>query len=97
LPSLRFTEEGARDLARVAEFLFLEDPSVSGRVFALVLHGLQVLEVHPLIGRPGDVPYRELVISHGRTGYIALYELDAANDQVIIHGIRHQREAGYTD
>jgi len=38
---------------------------------------------------------RELVISHGRTGYVALYDWLEAVDTVVILALRHQREAGY--
>jgi plasmid stabilization system protein ParE len=38
---------------------------------------------------------RELVISRGRTGYVALYSLEEGQDAVLILTIRHQREAGY--
>jgi plasmid stabilization system protein ParE len=38
---------------------------------------------------------RELVISHGESGYVALYEHAPAEDLVRIVAIRHQREAGY--
>jgi plasmid stabilization system protein ParE len=38
---------------------------------------------------------RELVISYGRTGYVALYRVAARGDRVEILAIRHQREAGY--
>lgn len=38
---------------------------------------------------------RELVISHGRTGYVALYDWLEAIDTVVVLALRHQREAGY--
>jgi hypothetical protein len=38
---------------------------------------------------------RELVISRGRTGYVALYDWLEAVDAVVILALRHQREAGY--
>jgi plasmid stabilization system protein ParE len=38
---------------------------------------------------------RELVISRGRTGYVALYSFEEDRDAVLILAIRHQREAGY--
>jgi plasmid stabilization system protein ParE len=36
---------------------------------------------------------RELVISHGRDGYVALYRVRAGT--VVVLAVRHQREAGY--
>jgi plasmid stabilization system protein ParE len=38
---------------------------------------------------------RELVISRGRTGYLALYEYDEPSDLVIVLAVRHQREQDY--
>jgi hypothetical protein len=35
--------------------------------------------------------------SRGHSGYLALYDDDALADLVLIPGIRHQREAGYSD
>lgn len=36
---------------------------------------------------------RELVISRGLTGYVALHSLEEGQDAVLILAIRHQREA----
>ncbi|TMH35528.1 MAG: type II toxin-antitoxin system RelE/ParE family toxin [Betaproteobacteria bacterium] len=35
---------------------------------------------------------RELLISCGRTGYVALYEYHPATDAVLVLAVRHQRE-----
>jgi len=40
---------------------------------------------------------RELVISRGATGYLALYRFDPAVDAVRILRVRHQHEAGYRE
>ncbi|HET9651048.1 MAG TPA: type II toxin-antitoxin system RelE/ParE family toxin [Usitatibacter sp.] len=52
---------------------------------------------HPLAGRKVDATQREMVISRGRTGYIALYSYDDERDVVLIQAIRHQREAGFEE
>jgi len=36
-----------------------------------------------------------LVISRGRSGYLALYSYDDAADVVLVLAIRHQREQDY--
>ncbi len=51
------------------------------------MDGLQILKNHPMIGRIAS--YRELVISRGRTGYVALY-IDALQDVALVLAIRHQ-------
>jgi plasmid stabilization system protein ParE len=56
---------------------------------------LNILEQHPEIGRLVQHNFRELIISRGKTGYVALYEYDEVSDAVLILAIRHQREAGY--
>lgn len=56
-----------------------------------------MLEQHPLLGRVMREGLRELVISRGESGYLALYEYRSLHDDVVIFAVRHQREAGYTD
>jgi len=41
----------------------------------------------------GDI--RELVISLGQTGYIALYRFVVPQDEVRVLALRHQREIGF--
>jgi hypothetical protein len=38
---------------------------------------------------------RELLISRGRSGYVALYSFESVYDVVLILGFRHQREVGH--
>jgi hypothetical protein len=40
---------------------------------------------------------RELVISRGKTGYVALYDYIAATGTIIVFAVRHQREVGYEE
>jgi hypothetical protein len=37
---------------------------------------------------------RELIISFGRSGYVALFEIEGA-DEVVINAVRHQLEDDY--
>ena len=60
----------------------------------LIEEAVSLLQRHPLIGRPAEHRLRELVISRGRTGYVALYSFEEVRDCVLILTIRHQREAG---
>jgi len=53
-----------------------------------------VLKRHPLIGRPAEHGLRELLISRGRSGYVALYRYLVESDTGLILALRHQREAG---
>lgn len=52
-----------------------------------------MLENHPFVGRPIRGELRELVISHGRSGHVALHRVRAGT--VVVLALRQQREAGY--
>ena len=47
------------------------------------------------IGRPMPHGLRELLVSRGRTGYLALYSFDERHDAVLMLAIRHRREDDY--
>lgn len=94
---LGWDERALEDLVRLADFLRNEDPSSAEATFDLIDGAIEVLAAHPLIGRRVSGELRELVISRGRSGYVALYEYQAAFERVIVRAIRHQREAGFED
>jgi len=56
---------------------------------------VNTLAAHPLVGRRIEGDLRELVISFGVTGYVALYRFVVQDDQVRVLALRHQREIGY--
>ncbi|HEY2028925.1 MAG TPA: type II toxin-antitoxin system RelE/ParE family toxin [Myxococcales bacterium] len=62
---------------------------------ALVEEAVLLLDRHPLLGREIEQGLRELIISRGKTGYVALYFFDEQIDEVIVLAVQHQREAGY--
>ena len=53
------------------------------------------LGTHPLLGRRIHGVIRELVISYGATGYVALYRFLVPQDEIRVLAIRHQREIGF--
>jgi len=61
----------------------------------LIKSAIAILTDHPLVGRGVEDGLRELVISRGKSGYVALYDFEGMLDQVVIHALRHQREAGH--
>jgi plasmid stabilization system protein ParE len=69
-----------------------DDPAVAADLIATAV---EALAHHPLLGCPAESGYRELVISCGRTGYLALYRYEEARDRILVLAIRHQRETGY--
>jgi plasmid stabilization system protein ParE len=89
------TPEAAQDLEELVNFLLLNRPEYAVETVDLVLDALSVLERHPLMGRPVAHGMRELVVSRGRSGYLALYVYDPAADVVLVLALRHQREQDY--
>ena len=92
---LIYSEQAVADLVRLTDFLAETDPSAAAETVGLIEEAVEVLKRHPLIGRPVELGLRELIISRGRTGYVALYSFEADRDAVLILALRHQREAGY--
>jgi plasmid stabilization system protein ParE len=82
-------------LERAFEFLTSEDPDVAVAVAMAIRSAVENLAAHPLIGRRVHGDIRELVISFGHTGYIALYRFVVPQDEVRVLAIRHQREIGF--
>lgn len=80
------------DVERLAHFLLESDPEAAAATAEVLISGLSILRDHPLAGRRAEHGLRELVISRGRTGYIALYRYDAASDTALVLTLRHQRE-----
>ena len=92
---LDYAPRALADIEGLIDFLLDIDPPAAEETWALIESALMVLPQHPLIGRPVESGLRELVISRGRTGYLALYRFDEAKDRVLVLAIRHQREVGY--
>jgi plasmid stabilization system protein ParE len=64
-------------------------------VEAVERHAAYEEQLRTLLGRPLHGDIRELVISYGRTGYVALYRFVVGRDEVRILAMRHQRELGF--
>ncbi|MET3105963.1 plasmid stabilization system protein ParE [Oxalobacteraceae bacterium GrIS 1.18] len=92
---LIFSQTALAELEKLTDFLIEVDPSVAAETVGLIEEATSILKRHPLIGRQVDSDLRELIISRGKTGYVALYSYEADQDAVLILAIRHQREAGY--
>ena len=95
MTELVYTAQALRDLERLGDFLLDTDPQAAQDTAALIFEALEILVHHPEIGRKVHLGQRELVISRGRTGYLALYRWIPHLDRVLVLGLRHQRESGY--
>lgn len=87
--------EAADDLERLADFLLETAPETAAETVDLILDALAILARHPRMGRPLSQGLRELVISRGRSGYLALYSYDEGADMALVLALRHQREQDY--
>ncbi|MFN0063627.1 MAG: type II toxin-antitoxin system RelE/ParE family toxin [Myxococcaceae bacterium] len=92
---LRITHEAFGDLERLIEFLAKASPKSASTLARHMLDALAILEHHPRVGRKVEQGLRELVISWGETGYLALYRYAPETATLLILRIRHQREAGF--
>lgn len=92
---ISYATRAVADLERISDFLVQEGPGAQLEVLDLVDEAISILARHPLIGRLAEHDLRELIISQGKTGYIALYSYEAEQDTVLILAIRHQREVGF--
>lgn len=97
MPRLIITEGAALGLERCRRFLADRNPEAAQRAGQTILRRLISLEANPSISRPLDLDtaLRELMISFGESGYVALYRFEPDDDAVYVLAFRHQREAGY--
>lgn len=88
--------EGLRDdFDRIFVFLFNYVPENAALHIEAIIAAIDVLAQSPLIGRPAAAGQRELIISHGAGGYLALYRFDPERDTVFVLTVRSQRERDY--
>lgn len=90
-----FTERALSDLERICDFLEQEEPELARTAGQEIVEATAILQRHPFIGRAAEYNLRELVISRGRTGFVALYRFLPAKSRVDILALRHQRECGF--
>ena len=92
---LIFAPRAVQDMDRLTDFLMTRSPSAAAATTKILIEGLALLKQHPLIGRTVEAGLRELIISRGRSGYVALYRYNVQLDAALVLAIRHQREGAY--
>ncbi len=92
---VRYSDRALDDIDRLSEFLLEMDPAEASATADILLDALAVLSHSPEIGRRVRGGNRELVISRGNTGYLALYHFQPGPGRILVLAIRHQREGGY--
>ncbi|MHB8874554.1 MAG: type II toxin-antitoxin system RelE/ParE family toxin [Myxococcaceae bacterium] len=96
MPLVRFAARALADIDRIFDFLAGHDSEVAGKAAEAIVDATAVLQRRPMIGRAIEGSLRELVISWGSTGFVALYRFLPGADRVEILAIRHQHEAGFS-
>jgi plasmid stabilization system protein ParE len=90
-----YSRNALANLERALVFLEAYAPGSAPAAFAAIASAVSLVAQHPFVGRVVEGEIRELIISFGRTGYVALYRYVAARDEVQVLAIRHQRELDY--
>ncbi len=96
MPQVDFSRTALADLQRLRDFLRKKNPRAAKAAAATIIKAIRVLSDFPAAGKileGGHPDERELVISYGRDGYVALYRYDGLVVRVL--SIRHGREEGY--
>ena len=100
---VRLTRQSQADLQRHFDFIIERelashtgDLEIAERALTAIRTGFETLRAIPFTCRKaGDSPFlRELIISFGATGYVALFEI-LDEQEVVIAAVRHQREDDY--
>ena len=90
-----YSARALENLEHAFGFLSEQNPGAATATADAIISAVEALAAHPLLGRRVEGDLRELVISYGATGYIALYRYVVSLDQVRVLALRHQREIGY--
>jgi len=95
MTELVYTRQALMDLERLGNFLLETDPQAAQDTANLIFDALEILKQHPEIGHKVHFGQRELVISRGQTGYLALYRFLPHIDRILVLALRHQRQSRY--
>jgi plasmid stabilization system protein ParE len=87
------------DIVRLHEFLADYDLEVASKALKTIEASFAAMSRHPYIcrkvqreGFPSE--WRELIISFGNSGYLALFEI-TSDELVTVMAVKHQRESDY--
>jgi len=95
--TVRFAPAAAKDLQRLFDFLAERDAKSARRARSAIAKGLEFLRTFPFSCRKASPQHpllREMIISFGVNGYVALFEIED-NQTVTVLAIRHQREEDF--
>jgi plasmid stabilization system protein ParE len=90
-----YSARSLEQIERAFQFLRDKEPAAPRNAVSAIQSAVDNLAAHPLIGHRIEGELRELAISYGQTGYVALYRFVVSQDEVRLLAIRHQRELGF--
>jgi plasmid stabilization system protein ParE len=93
VPTVVYSARALEQLERAFQFLRDQHPDAAPAAVTAIQSAIDNLAAHPLVGRRIAGEVRELVISYGRTGYVALYRFVVARQEVRILAIRQPNSA----
>ena len=100
---VRLTRDAKADLDRLFDFVLDRelarddgDLTLPEQAMASLRAGFATLQTSPFTCRKaGQSPFlRELIVPFGRSGYVALFEIEDASNVVVV-AVRHQLEDDY--
>lgn len=95
---VRLTDEAREDLLRLHGALAAHSLEAAARALATIERAMALLAEFPWSCRASSAlagaRFRELVISFGSSGYVALFEIEG-DEVVTILAVRHQRESDF--
>lgn len=94
---IRFTSAASEDIKRLYAFLLEQDLQAADHAIKAIYQAIDLLKTFPFTCRKATAnnPFlRELIISFGSKGYVALFEIEE-DKHVTILALRHQREDDY--
>lgn len=98
MPTIIYTTGYLADLDRVTAFMQKVSPqSLVDMLLTIDMH-ITNLASHPLLGHsfaeliPHFQNIRRIIIPFGSHNYVAFYEYDTKNNEVIVAGLKHSKE-----
>jgi toxin ParE1/3/4 len=91
---IRFAPDAIADLARVREFLDVNNPEAAKRALRVIFAAIERVEQFPALGRStADLDVRQIVIPFGSACYVLRYTILQESDDVLVLRLWHGREA----
>lgn len=86
------SEDAQKDLARIRLFLTDLDPAAAKEAGQTIAKHIAQLAKYPELTPVINDDFRILIIPFGKRGYSAAYVYEPDSDEIIVLGVKHQRE-----